>query len=75
MLSNPAHMAIVRSVVDLGHNLALRVVGEGVETDEVLDALRDSGCDVAQGYLVSHPLAIDGLRRWLAARGSIPTRA
>jgi len=72
MLSDPAHLAIVRSVVDLGHNLDLRVVGEGVETVEVLDALRDSGCDVAQGYLISRPMDLDALRPWLAASDRMP---
>lgn len=68
MLSNPSHRAIVRSVVDLGHNLALRVVGEGVETEDVLEALRESGCDVAQGYLISRPMGTEALRSWLARR-------
>jgi diguanylate cyclase (GGDEF)-like protein len=66
MLENPAHAAIVRSIVDLGHNLALRVVGEGVETDVVLAALRDSECDVAQGFLLARPMAVDQLSEWLA---------
>jgi len=55
MLQNPAHAAIVRSIIDLGHNLGLRVVGEGVETLEVLAALREIGCDAAQGYLLGRP--------------------
>jgi EAL domain-containing protein (putative c-di-GMP-specific phosphodiesterase class I) len=59
MLKNPAHAAIVRSFVDLGHNLALRVVGEGVETDLSLTALRETHCDVAQGFLLARPMAAD----------------
>jgi diguanylate cyclase (GGDEF)-like protein len=66
MLGNPAHAAIVRSIVDLGHNLALRVVGEGVETDAVLDTLRDAGCDLAQGFLLARPMPALQLRRWLS---------
>jgi diguanylate cyclase (GGDEF)-like protein len=66
MLENPAHAAIVRSIVDLGHNLSLRVVGEGVETDEVLHILRDTGCDVAQGYFFARPMPAPNLREWLA---------
>ncbi|MBV9411177.1 MAG: EAL domain-containing protein, partial [Acidimicrobiia bacterium] len=46
MLTEPAHAAIVRSIVDLGHNLHMRVVAEGVETDAVLLGLREAGCDV-----------------------------
>jgi diguanylate cyclase (GGDEF)-like protein len=68
MLENPAHAAIVRSIVDLGHNLALRVVGEGVETDVVLSALRESECDVAQGFLLARPMAVDQLGAWLGPR-------
>jgi diguanylate cyclase (GGDEF)-like protein len=60
--------AIVRSVVDLGHNLALRVVAEGVETEEILELLRAAGCDVAQGYLLARPMPADSLRAWLLAR-------
>ena len=63
MLQNPAHAAIVRSIIDLGHNLGLRVVGEGVETDDVLTALREAGCDVAQGFLFARPKPVGELRR------------
>ncbi|MGA2520832.1 MAG: bifunctional diguanylate cyclase/phosphodiesterase [Acidimicrobiales bacterium] len=66
MLANPAHAAIVRSIVDLGHNLSLRVVGEGVETDEVFATLRQAGCDLAQGYLLARPMPAEKLRAWLA---------
>jgi EAL domain-containing protein (putative c-di-GMP-specific phosphodiesterase class I) len=47
MIDSCAHAAIVRSIVDLGHNLSMRVVGEGVETVEVLESLRATGCDLA----------------------------
>jgi diguanylate cyclase (GGDEF)-like protein len=47
---------IVRSTIDLARNLGLRVVAEGVETAEVMDALRELRCDVAQGYHISRPL-------------------
>jgi len=66
MLGNPAHAAIVRSIIDLGHNLQLRVVGEGVETDAVLDSLREAGCDLAQGFLLARPMPAEQLRRWMA---------
>ena len=66
MLENPAHAAIVRSIVDLGHNLQLRVVAEGVETQEVLDTLSAAGCDVVQGFFLARPMAADKLARWLA---------
>ena len=66
MLVDPAHAAIVRSIVDLGHNLSLSVVGEGVETEEVFASLRDAGCDLAQGYLLARPMPADQLRAWLS---------
>jgi EAL domain-containing protein (putative c-di-GMP-specific phosphodiesterase class I) len=65
MLENLAHAAIVRSIVDLGHNLSLRVVGEGVETDASLAALRKAHCDVAQGFLFARPMAASQLAAWL----------
>ena len=67
MLVNPAHAAIVRSIVDLGHNLSLSVVGEGVETEETLATLRRSGCDVAQGFLLARPMPAAALPSWFAA--------
>ncbi len=48
--------AIVRSVIDLGHNLGLAVVAEGVEDLETLGRLVELGCDRAQGFLLSQPL-------------------
>ena len=48
--------SIVRSVVDLGHNLGLRVVAEGVETTEALEFLRGLGCDLGQGFLFGRPV-------------------
>jgi diguanylate cyclase (GGDEF)-like protein len=65
MLENASHGAIVRSIIDLGHNLALRVVGEGVETDEILASLRESGCDIAQGFLLARPMPFEQLAEWL----------
>ena len=52
---------IVRSVIDLGHNLGLAVVAEGVEDVETLRRLIDMGCDRAQGYLLSQPLPAEDL--------------
>jgi EAL domain-containing protein (putative c-di-GMP-specific phosphodiesterase class I) len=47
---------IVRTIVELGHNLDMRVVAEGVETPAQLEVLRHLGCDDAQGYLFSPPM-------------------
>jgi len=59
--------AIVRSIVDLGHRLGLKVVAEGVEDDAVWEVLVASRCDLAQGYLLSRPLPADEFESWLAA--------
>ncbi|HZU40231.1 MAG TPA: bifunctional diguanylate cyclase/phosphodiesterase [Solirubrobacteraceae bacterium] len=61
MVENGAHASIVRSLIDLGHNLGLRVVAEGVETEEVMSLLHAAGCDLAQGYLLARPLALADL--------------
>jgi diguanylate cyclase (GGDEF)-like protein len=72
MLSRPTDRAIVHSIVDLGHNLGLRVVAEGVETDAVLDELSGRGCDLVQGYLLSRPLTLEALSQWLARAPRVP---
>jgi EAL domain-containing protein (putative c-di-GMP-specific phosphodiesterase class I) len=59
---------IVRSTIELGHNLGLRVVAEGVEDGETLDELRRLGCDEAQGYHLSRPVPAAELERWLFRR-------
>ncbi|GGP57678.1 putative bifunctional diguanylate cyclase/phosphodiesterase [Saccharothrix coeruleofusca] len=61
-------MAVVRSIVELGHSLGLTVVAEGVEDDAARDQLVGMGCDVAQGYLISRPLSEDRFEAWLHAR-------
>ncbi len=53
--------SIVGSTIELGHNLGLKVVAEGVEESETLMMLRGLGCDFAQGYLISRPLAADAV--------------
>ncbi|SAK78352.1 response regulator receiver modulated diguanylate cyclase/phosphodiesterase [Caballeronia fortuita] len=56
---------IVRSTIDLGHNMGLKVVAEGVETVEMLERLRTLRCDLAQGYHLSRPLPPAQLEAWL----------
>jgi diguanylate cyclase (GGDEF)-like protein len=68
MMSDRSHAAIVRSVIDLAHNLGFEVVAEGVETDEILDALATLGCDIAQGYLLARPMPAANLPAWLGSR-------
>jgi diguanylate cyclase (GGDEF)-like protein/PAS domain S-box-containing protein len=56
---------IVRSMIDLGHNLGLEVVAEGVEHVDDLQLLRRLGCDLGQGYHFSRPLPLEDLVAWL----------
>jgi diguanylate cyclase (GGDEF)-like protein/PAS domain S-box-containing protein len=56
---------IVRSTIDLAHNLGMTVVAEGVEDEHTLDILTQYGCDSAQGYLFSRPLTAEELTPWL----------
>jgi len=49
---------IVMSTIELAHSMGLKVVAEGVETAEGWNLLRKLGCDYAQGYLISRPLAV-----------------
>jgi diguanylate cyclase (GGDEF)-like protein len=65
MLADHSDASIVRSVIELGHNLGLRVVAEGVETQETFDALAAFGCDEAQGYFIDRPLDCDLLKERL----------
>lgn len=55
---------IVRSTIELGHNLGLRVVAEGVESQEAAESLRLMRCDLAQGFYISKPLSAEDLVDW-----------
>jgi diguanylate cyclase (GGDEF)-like protein/PAS domain S-box-containing protein len=61
-------VAIVRSTIDLGRNLGLEVVAEGVETQEIWDKLRELGCSTAQGYFLSRPVPPEVLAEWVVER-------
>ena len=69
MCENASDATIVRSTIDLARNLGLDVVAEGVETEEAWNALRAQGCTLAQGYLISKPVAAEELSDLLAERG------
>jgi EAL domain-containing protein (putative c-di-GMP-specific phosphodiesterase class I) len=68
MCTNADDAAIVTAVVGLGHSLGLRSVAEGVETPEQLALLTQLGCDLAQGYYFSRPVAIDVIHSMLDNR-------
>lgn len=56
MIVDSNDSAIVRSIIDLAHNMSLKVVAEGVESNEIMQHLTSLGCDIAQGYYFSRPL-------------------
>jgi EAL domain-containing protein (putative c-di-GMP-specific phosphodiesterase class I) len=68
MLTDSKDRQIVRSAIDLGHNLGLEIIAEGVESKEVLAELGQYGCDIVQGYGIARPLPEAALRTWLKSR-------
>ena len=67
MAQDPSDAAIVRSSLELARNLNLQVVAEGVETEEVWRQLTDLGCESAQGFFLSRPLAAAEFIKWHTA--------
>lgn len=65
MATDEGDATIVRSTIDLGHNLGFKVVAEGVESGQIKDMLALLGCDFAQGYHISQPMPAQELERWL----------
>ncbi len=65
MLTNQQDAVIVKSIIDLGHNLGLEVVAEGAETPNELNALKELGADRLQGYVIGKPMPAEDLTRWL----------
>jgi diguanylate cyclase (GGDEF)-like protein/PAS domain S-box-containing protein len=70
MVDDEDDATIVRSTIDLGRNLGLEVVAEGVESGPIWDRLSALGCTVAQGYFLSRPLPADELTPWLERRAA-----
>jgi diguanylate cyclase (GGDEF)-like protein len=68
LVTNASDAEIVRSTIELGHNLGLSVVAEGVEDADALAFLVDNGCDVAQGYYIARPMPAGEVPAWV--RGS-----
>jgi EAL domain-containing protein (putative c-di-GMP-specific phosphodiesterase class I) len=54
---------LVNSTIQLAHSLGHKVVAEGVEEQETLDALVAMGCDLAQGYLIGRPVSFDSFKK------------
>jgi EAL domain-containing protein (putative c-di-GMP-specific phosphodiesterase class I) len=68
MHENANDAMIVRATTELGRNLGLRVVAEGVETRAAWDQLAAMRCDIAQGYYLSRPIPAQEITRWMALR-------
>ena len=75
MATDRSDAVIVQSTIDMGRQLGLGVVAEGVETADVLEELTRLGCDVAQGFYLSRPVPGDQLSAWLRAAQPAPTTA
>jgi diguanylate cyclase (GGDEF)-like protein len=66
MATSKDSLAIVRSTIDLVHDLGLKVVAEGVETREAWNQLAALGCDIAQGYFLAKPMPSGELQKWIS---------
>ncbi|MGM9486960.1 putative bifunctional diguanylate cyclase/phosphodiesterase [Ideonella sp. YS5] len=66
MTRNKDAATIVRSTIELAHNLDLSVIAEGVEDQPTFDRLAALGCDMAQGYCISRPIPVEEFRHWQA---------
>jgi diguanylate cyclase (GGDEF)-like protein len=62
---------LVRATIDLGHNLGLNVVAEGVESELARDRLRALGCDSAQGFFISEPRPVGEIRPWITQQNAL----
>jgi diguanylate cyclase (GGDEF)-like protein/PAS domain S-box-containing protein len=65
MLNSKESLMIVKSTIDLAHDLGKKVVAEGVETREHWEKLAELGCDIAQGYFIAKPMSVNSFLNWL----------
>ncbi len=68
LMHNHSDAVITRSTIDLGHNMGLMVVAEGVEDQQTLNGLMVLGCDRAQGYYISRPAPPNDILQWIKER-------
>ena len=59
-------LVIVKSTIELGHNMGLKIVAEGVEDLESLEILRSLNCDYAQGFYLSKPMSFEIINQWIS---------
>ena len=67
MANDKKDKSIVKAAIDLGHNLGLKIVAEGVEDEKTFDLLNEMGCDYAQGFFMAKPMLCDDLMEWMQA--------
>jgi EAL domain-containing protein (putative c-di-GMP-specific phosphodiesterase class I) len=67
VVADQQDVAIVRSIIDLGHNLGCKVIAEGVESATSWDMLSNLGCDAAQGFHICKPLPDNHFSSWISA--------
>ena len=65
MINDDEAATIIRSTISLAHSMGLKVVAEGIEDQETMDALKDLGCDIGQGYHICRPLQAARFEEWL----------
>ena len=65
MVENENDEVIVRSTIDLAHNLGMKIIAEGVEDQATLQLLKNLDCDMAQGYHISHPMPLEDTEQWI----------
>jgi diguanylate cyclase (GGDEF)-like protein len=68
MMTDENDAVIVHATIELGHNLGLKVVAEGIESEEAMQKLKTLGCDFLQGYHISKPMAAKDFVSWVKAR-------
>ena len=62
---------IIKAATELAHAFGMSVVGEGVDSAEALQALRELGCEYAQGYYIARPMRAELLPEWCSANGGV----
>jgi len=70
--SDPDFATVVRSAIEMGHGLGLKVVAEGIESAAAANRLREFGCDIAQGYFYAKPMPLEDFAAWMKGRARVP---
>jgi EAL domain-containing protein (putative c-di-GMP-specific phosphodiesterase class I) len=69
--TNADSLAVCEAIIVMAHKLGMKVIAEGVETNEQLNVLTDAGCDFGQGYLFSRPIPAVDFENFLMLRGPL----